>query len=405
MPTLTDSTIRTTKPDTKPFKLYDERGLFLLVTPTGGRLWRFKYKIAGREKLLALGQYPDVPLKLARDRRDAARRKLADNVDPSAERQEAKTAHTNNLAAVAVEWLEMQQKAMAPETVQRIRDRLDRWILPTLGSRPIAALKPADLLPLLRRIEAAGRHETAHRTRADVSRIMRHAVATGRAERDVTVDLRGALAPVKTAHFAALTDPGRVAELLRAIDGYRGQPVVEIALKLAPYLFVRPGELRGAEWTEFDLEANEWRIPATKTKMRRLHIVPIARQVRALLDDLAVHSGGGRYLFPTIRDTARHMSENTLNAALRRLGYGSGEMSSHGFRSVASTLLNEMGVSPELIEKQLAHADQNAVRDAYNRAERLTERRAMMQRWADHLDVLRLGKKEQNVVAIRAKRT
>lgn len=220
---------------------------------------------------------------------------------------------------------------------------------------------------------------------------MRYAVAHGLAERDITVDLRGALTPVKAKHFAALTAPAEVGELMRAIAGYSGQPVTEIALKVAPYVFVRPGELRSAEWSEIDLKHREWRIPAAKTKMNRLHIVPLAKQVVALLTDLMAHTGDGRLLFPTLRDPERPMSENTLNACLRRMGYSTEQMTSHGFRTVASTLLNELGVAPDIIEKQLAHQDQNAVRDAYNRAERLTERRALMQQWADHLDGLRDG--------------
>jgi len=388
---LTDSAIRSAKPAEKAYKLFDGRGLFLLVTPSGSRLWRFKYTYEGREKLIGLGTYPDVSLKLARSSRDKARQCIAEGIDPSAARQAKKAARRNDFATVADEWLS-QQKTLEPATVKRIRDRLNKWIVPTLGAWPISTMRPADLLPLLRKAECADLRETAHRTRSDVSRIMRHAVATGHAERDITVDLRGALAPVKATHFAAITDPFRVGELLRAIDGYRGQPVIEHALRLAPLVFVRPGELRTAEWVEIDLDAAEWRIPAAKTKMRRLHIVPLSKQAAAIIESLKVHTTGGRFLFPTMRDADRPMSENTLNACLRRMGYGQEEMTSHGFRTIASTLLNEMGIAPELIERQLAHAEQNATRDAYNRAERLTERRELMQRWADHLDKLRARK-------------
>lgn len=389
---LTDSTVKSAKPGEKPQKFFDERGLFLLVTPSGGRLWRFKYIFEGREKLIGMGQYPDVPLKLARERRDDARRKVASGIDPSAERQEKKTAQANDLRTIAEAWLDGQKK-LDPKTVKRIRDRLSKWIYPTLGGRPIASIRPADLLPALQKAVAAGRLETAHRTRSDVSRVLRHAIATGRAERDITVDIRGALAPVQVTHFAAITEPVRIGELMRAIDGYRGQPATEIALKLAPLLFVRPGELRTAEWSEFDLAAAEWRIPAPKTKMRRLHIVPLSKQALKLIESLKIHTAGGRFLFPTLRDPNRSMSENTLNACLRRLGYGQDEMTSHGFRTVASSTLNEMGIDPGLIELQLAHKDTNATRDAYNRSERLKDRRAMMQRWADHLDKLRSGKR------------
>ena len=385
---LTDSKVRAAKPAERPYKLFDGKGLYLLVAPTGGKLWRFKFKMHGREKLLALGQYPDVSLEKARKRRSDAREKVADGVDPAAQKRVAKAAAASTLAAVADEWLGL-QKTVEPATRQRIRDRLDRWILPTLGSRPIDQVAAADILPLLRRIETAGRHETAHRTRADLGRLMRHAVASGRAKMDVTADLKGALAPVKTKHFPAITNPARFGELLRAIDGYKGQPTVELALKLAPYVFVRPGELRAAEWTEFDSRRAEWRIPSHKTKMRREHVVPLARQVVALVDDLRAHSGSGRLLFPTLADPERPLSENTLNACLRRLGFGGDEMTAHGFRSSASSLLRELGFSSEVIEKQLAHEDSNATRAAYDRAERLDARRKLMQAWADYCDTLR----------------
>jgi integrase len=342
--------------------------------------------------LIGLGQFPDVSLADARDRRDQARKLVGRDVDPSAERRAIRAAQANTLSAVATECLS-KLGGLAPETLQRIRDRLDTWILPLLGRLPIAAIRPADLLPVLRRIEAAGRHETAHRARADVSRVFRYAIAAGLAERDITVDLRGALTPVKVAHFAAVTDPVKVGQLLRAIDGYRGQPITELALRIAPYVFVRPGELRHAEWSEIDLRERVWRIPAEKTKMRRIHVVPLAHQVVRLFRELETHTGDGRLVFPTLRDPDRPMSENTLNAALRRMGYARDEMTSHGFRTIASTLLNELGVAPDLIEKQLAHQDQNAVRDAYNRAERLAERTKLMQRWADHLDKLRKAKR------------
>jgi integrase len=388
---LTDSTLRSAKPREKQYKLYDEDGLYVLITPTGGRLWRFKYIFDGVEKGISLGKYPDVPLKLARDRRDDARRQVAAETDPSTARKAKRAERANDLRTIADEWLG-KQKSFEPKTVARIRDRLAKWILPTLGGRPINQIQPVDLLPLLQRAEAAGLHETAHRTRADISRVFRYAVATGRADRDITVDLRGALTPVRATNFAAITEPSRVGALLRSIDGYRGQPVTVIALKLAPLVFVRPGELRAAEWSEFDFDAAEWRIPGPKTKMRRPHVVPLSKQALALIEDLKAHTGDGKYLFPALRDPNRPMSENTLNACLRSLGYRKDEMTSHGFRSIASTLLREMGIGSDLIEKQLAHQDQNAVRNAYDRSERMTERRAMMQKWANHLDKLRASK-------------
>lgn len=390
---LTDSAVKAAKPAEKARKLFDERGLYLLVTPTGGKLWRFKYRFESREKLIGLGAYPDVSLKDARERRDAARAKVANGVDPSAERQAARLAIANTLRAVAEDWIG-KQAVMGEETRERIRDRLERWVFPKIGSRPIASLEPADLLPVLRAIEAKGRLETAHRARSDVSRVMRYAVAHGLASRDITQDLRGALPPAKVESFAAITDPVKVGELLRAIDAYDGQPATEIALKLAPLVFVRPGELRTAEWRELDLEGAVWRIPAEKTKLRRLHLVPLSRQALALFEELQTHTGEGRLCFPTLRDPERPLSENTINAALRRMGYASDEMTAHGFRSLASTLLNEMGVAPDLIELQLAHQD-SSVRAIYNRSTRLPERVKMMQKWADYLDRLRANGKKK----------
>lgn len=399
---LTDTAVKATKPREKAYKLFDERGLYLLVTPAGARLWRFKYRLAGREKLLALGAYPDVSLRQARDRREDARRLVADGIDPSARRQAEKAAGADTFEAIAREWLALLAAKLEPATIKRTRERLETWIFTGIGRTPIRDIKAADVLLLLRRIEARGRHDTAHRARADCARIFRHAVATGRAERDPTSDLKGALAPVKTRHFAAITEPGQVGELLRALDGYRGQPSTEIALKLAPLLFVRPGELRAAEWAEFSLEGAhpEWRIPAARMKMREAHVVPLSRQALALLRELEPLTGGGRLLFPTIQDPARPMSNNTMNVALRRLGYTREQMTSHGFRSLASTLLNEQGWHPDLIELQLAHKERNETRSAYNRATRLTERRKMMQAWSDYLDGLRAGGK---IVALHRK--
>lgn len=392
---LTDAAVKAARPKEKPYKLFDERGLYLLVSPAGGRWWRFRYQFQGREKLISLGVYPDVPLRAARFKREEARRAVADKVDPSAARRAKKVSRDLSFRSVADQWLELQAKKLAPESLGRITDRLTVWIYPGIGSRPIASIEASDILGCLRRIEARGRHETAHRARADASRVFRFAVASGLAKRDPTADLRGALAPVKTQNFAAITKPTEVGGLLRAIDSYRGQPSVEIALKLAPLIFLRPGELRHAEWGDVDLKAAELRIPAERTKMKRPHVVPLSTQAAALLRDLDAHTGGGRLLFPTLRDPSRSMSENTLNAALRRLGFTVQQMTSHGFRSMASTLLNELGVNSDLIELQLAHRERNQSRSAYNRAERLKERRQMMQTWADYLDVLRDGKSEK----------
>jgi integrase len=386
---LNDTTVRAAKAKDKPYKLFDERGLFLLVAPSGGRLWRLKYRMYGREKLISLGAYPDVALKRAREKRDEARRLIADGIDPSAERRASRAAQLETFEGVAREWLILQSKSLSPETISILGARLHSALYPYLGSRPIGSITAQELLGALRRIEARGRHETAHRVRALAGRVLRYAVATGRAQHDVAADLKDALAPVKSKNFASVTDPLKVGELMRAIYGYAGHPVTALALKLAPLVFVRPGELRAAEWTEFDLASAEWRIPGERMKMGELHIVPLARQAGAILRELQPFARGGHYLFPSLRSRDRPMSDNTINAALRRLGYSSEEQTGHGFRTMASTLLNEQGFPPDVIELQLAHAERNKVRAAYNKAQRLPERRKMMQAWADYLDGLR----------------
>src|SRR3984885_2117985 len=397
MATLSDTRVRTAKARERPYKLFDERGLFLLVTPAGGRLWRLRYRMAGVEKLLTLGVYPDVPLKRAREKRDEACRVVADGIDPNAKRKAERSAQAQTFEAVAAEWLELQKKSLAPETLSILGARLHSALYPYLCTRPVAAITAQELLAVLRRIEARGRHETAHRVRALAGRVLRYAVATGRAQYDVAADLRDALAPVKSHNFASVTEPVRVGELMRVIHRYSGYPVTALALKLAPLVFVRPGELRASEWSGFDLPNAEWRIPAARMKMREQHFVPLARQAIAILRELEPLARGGRYLFPSLRTRDRPMSENTINAALRRLGYSSEEQTGHGFRSMASTLLNEQGFPPDVIELQLAHAERNKVRAAYNKAQRLPERRKMMQAWADYLDGLRAG---ANVIPI-----
>jgi integrase len=332
-----------------------------------------------------------VPLKRAREKRDEARRLIADEIDPSAERKARRAAMLVTFQGVAQEWLDLQSKSLAPETISILGARLNSGLHPYLGTRPMTSITAQELLSALRRIEARGRHETAHRVRALAGRVFRYAVATGRAQHDVAADLKDALAPVKSKNFASVTDPIRVGELMRAIEGYSGHPVTALALKLAPLVFVRPGELRQAEWSEFDLESAEWRIPAARMKMRELHIVPLADQSITLLQELQPFARGGRYVFPSLRSRDRPMSNNTINGALRRLGYSTEEQTGHGFRTMASTLLNEQGFPPDVIELQLAHAERNKVRAAYNKAQRLPERRKMMQAWADYLDGLRAG--------------
>lgn len=361
----------------------------MLVTPPGGRLWRFRYRMYGREKLISLGAYPDVTLKRAREKRDEARKLVADGIDPSVRRKSERGARAETFEAVAKEWLELQSKALSVETISILGTRLKSFLYPYIGNRPVVAITAQELLGALRRIEARGRHETAHRVRALAGRVLRYAVATDRAPHDVAADLRDALAPVKSRNFASLTDPARVGELLLAIDSYDGQPVTAMALRLAPLVFVRPGELRAAEWSEFDLANTEWRIPANRMKMGEQHIVPLARQAVAIPRELAPLARRGRYVFPSLLTRDRPMSNNTINTALRRLGYAGNEQTGHGFRSMASTLLNEQGFSPDVIELQLAHSERNKVRAAYNKAQRLPERRKMMQAWADYLDALR----------------
>jgi len=316
---------------------------------------------------------------------------VAAGVDPSRERQEARQAaeQARTFGEVAEEWLERQRGVLAPVTFEKAQWMLQKLVGPWLGQRPVAEIEPPELLAVLRRIESRGKHETAHRTKQRCGQVFRYAIATGRAHRDPSSDLRGALTPVKASHRAAVTQPEQVRGLLAAMDAFDGTFVVRCALQLAPLVFVRPGELRMAEWSESDLAAAEWRIPAARMKMREAHVVPLSRQALAILQELKPLTGDGRYMFPSIRTTTRPMSDGTINAALRRLGYDSDQHVGHGFRAMASTLLNEMGWPPDVIERQLAHAPRNKGRAAYNRAQHLAERRKMMQAWADYLDGLR----------------
>ena len=395
---LSQKHIDNARPADKPFNLADGGGLVLQVQPSGGLWWRLRYRFAGKQMMLSLGTYPDTSLKMAREKRDDARRLLAAEppIDPSmarkAERQAATSPET--LKAIATEFLEMQTAGAAATTLRR----LELHVFPYLGKRPIARITAAELLAVLRRVEHKGAHDTAHRIRSACSRIWRYAVGSGRAEQDIAAALAGQLAPVNAKNFATITEPRRIGELLRAIDGYSGLHSVCAALKLAPLVFVRPGELRAATWDEFDLEEAEWRIPAHRTKLRVEHVVPLADQAVAILDDLFPLTGSeSGYVFPSVRSRSTCMSDNSLNAALRRMGYSKEQMTAHGFRSMASTRLNELGFPPDVIEKQLAHAERNKVRAAYNHASYLLQRREMMQFWADYLDSLKKG---VDVVAI-----
>jgi len=406
---LTDTALRGLKTVSKPTKLFDARGLFLLVTPEsprnpkGARLWRLKYYFAGKEKSLSLGSYPEVSLKLARELRDKARALLALGVDPSIQRKadslSQREAASNSFEVIAREWLLRQQSKLDEVTLKKATALLEKWAFPWMGNRPIKEITPRELLEsVLRRVEATGKIETVHRLKQRCGQIFRYAIATGRAERDPTPDLRGALATAKTRSHAAIVEPAKIGQLLRAIEGFDGQFVTRCALKLTPLLFVRPGELRRAEWNEIDLDTAMWSIPAKRMKMDAPHLVPLSRQAAEIFRELQPYTGKGQYVFPGARSWQRPMSENTVNAALRRLGYDGSEMVAHGFRSMASTLLNEQGWAPDVIERQLAHAERNEVRRAYNRAKYLPERVKMMQAWADYLDALRAG---AQVVPIR----
>ena len=393
---LTEIKVRTAKPMDKPYKLTDERGMHLLVNPSGSKLWRLKYRVLGKEKLLALGGYPDTSLAEARAKRDAARKQLANDVDPMEHKRALKSstleAAANSFEVIAREWLAKNKAKWVESHLERITRRFEQDVFPWLGARPVDAITAPELLSVLRRLEARGVIETAHRTHQNCSQVFRYAIATGRAVRDVASDLRGALETAAAKHHASVTEPKAVGELLRAIDGYSGAFVTKCALRLAPLVFLRPGELRHLEWAEIDLDANELRIDASKMKMRALHIVPLSTQAVAIFTEMKPFARA-QYVFPSVRTNDRPMSENTVNAALRRLGYENDEMTGHGFRSMASTLLNEHGWNRDAIERQLAHAERDNVRAAYNYAEFLPERRKMMQWWADHLECLAKGGK------------
>ena len=391
---LTDTAIRNLQPKEKPFKVFDERGLFIIVMPTGGKWWRLKYRFNGKDKQLSLGVYPDVSLKTARKRRDEARERVAEDIDPSAHRKAQKSVRAdraaNSFEIVAREWFEKYSPSWAANHGPRIIRRLERDIFPYMGARPIAEIKAQDLLAVIRRIESRGVLETAHRALATCGQIFRYAVATGRAERDPSPDLRGALTPVKGEHFAAVTDPKKVGELLRALDAYEGSLVVQCALRLAPLVFVRPGELRAAQWADIDLDAAEWRYTVSKTETE--HIVPLAKQAVVILQEIRGLTGDGQYVFPSGRSRKRPMSDNAILAAMRRMGISKEEMSGHGFRAMARTIMDEvLGIRTDLIEHQLAHAVRDPNGRAYNRTAHLPERRKMMQQWADYLDKLRSG--------------
>lgn len=395
---LTDTACKNAKPkdNGSQAKYADEKGMYLLVNKTD-KYWRLDYRFNGARKTLALGVYPEISLKQSRDRRDEARRLLAEGIDPGLHRKLQKAVKAiqaeNSFEAVAREWFAKYKPAWVDSHADKIIRRLERDIFPWLGKRPIAEIEAPELLAVLRRIEHRGAIETAHRAMQNCGQVFRYAVATGRAKRNSAADLVGALSPVIKSSFATITEPEKIAQLLRAMDGYQGSFITQCALKLAPLVFVRPGELRKAEWSEIDFEAEQWVIPAERMKMREKHIVPLSRQALAILKELEALTGSGQYIFPGARTNGRPMSENTVNAALRRLGYTKDDMTGHGFRHMASTLLNEQGWNRDAIERQMAHGERNSIRATYNYAEYLPERARMMQSWSDYLDGLKAGAK------------
>ncbi|WP_370306560.1 tyrosine-type recombinase/integrase [Sphingobium abikonense] len=390
------TTVTSARPREREYKLTDGAGLYLLVKPNGRKLWRLNYAYLGKQRTLSFGAWPDVGLADARERRDEARKLIAAGLDPSHEAKLAEAramlSEENSFKLVAEEWVAKQEReGMSEVTLSKIR-----WLLakayPRIGSRPVAKITPQEALAVLRSIEATGRYESARRMRSVLGRVFRYAIATTRAEMDPSRDLRGALTVPKAKHLAAITTPKGAGELMRAIEGYTGHAITLFGLRLSAHLFVRPGELRQAEWSEFDFDRSVWNIPEQKMKMRRPHRVPLSTQVIALFEQLWELTGTGRYCFPSFRSPLRPMSENTVNAALRALGFSQEEMTAHGFRAMAATLLNETGkFNPDAIERQLAHMETNAIRRAYTRGEYWDERVRMMQYWSDQLDEMRDG--------------
>lgn len=395
---LTAVAIKSAKGRDKPYKLTDGDGLYLAVMPNGSRYWRMNYRFLGKQKTLSFGVWPDTGLADARAQRDAARKLLARGEDPGEQikldRIAATVAAANSFQAIAEEWLaKAEREDRSAVTMKKLR-WLTTFLNGSIGKRPIASISAQELLVVLRKMESKGRYETAKRLRSTCSQIFRYAIATARADRDVAADLRGALVAPQPVHRPAITDPQGVGGLLRAIEAFEGHPNTKVALRLLPHVFVRPGELRHAEWADFDLEKAIWLIPPNKTKMRRPHAIPLSRQALEILASVEHDASYSPFLFPSLRSTDRPMSENTINAALRRMGFAQDEMTGHGFRATAATLLNEMGLwHPDAIERQLAHCDNNAVRRAYARGEYWDERVRMMQHWSDHLDFLRDGAK------------
>jgi integrase len=393
---LTANAVKHAKPRSKPYKLSDRDWLYLLVTPTGIRSWRMNYRFGGQQRTFSFGRWPEILLGEAREKLLDARRSLAKGLDPLEQAKLEKIAKSiaasNSFQAVAEEWLEkIEKEGLAAITLKKAR-----WLLeqayPALGKRPISEITAHELLLVLKKVEGTKRYDTANRIRSTCSQVFRYAIATARANRDICADLRGALVTPRTNHRAAITTPTEASGLLRAIEDYDGHHLTQSALRLLPHLFVRPGELRWAEWSEFDFDKRVWTIPDHKMKMRRPHAVPLSRQALSIIEEIEHDASYSDFLFPSLRSVERPMSDNTINAALRRLGFSKDQMTGHGFRAMAATLLNEMGTwNPDAIERQLAHADGNSIRRAYARGQYWDERVRMMQHWSDYLDQLREG--------------
>lgn len=397
---LTDTAIKKAKPGDKPIRMFDGGGLYLEVATSGGKLWRFKYRFEGKEKRQALGTYPDTSLAKAREKRDKARQLLADGIDPGEHKKVQKAAKValsaNSFEAIGREWFAKMKPEWADSHADKIMARLERDVFPWLGKRPIAELTAVEVLTTLKRISDRGAKDTAKRAQQDCGGVFRYAIQTGRASYNPIPDLRGALPAAIGGNFAAITDPVKVGELLRAIDGFNGTFIVKCALRLSPFLFVRPGELRQAKWADFDLDKAEWKFLVSKVKKTeepRIHLVPLASQAVVILRELHALTGDGEFVFPGARANGRAMSEAAVNAALRRMGYDTKtEITGHGFRAMARTILHEVhGIAPEVIEHQLAHKVPDALGTSYNRTKFLPARKAMMQQWADYLDKLKAG--------------
>lgn len=392
---LTDTAIRNAKPADKPVRLFDGGGLYLEIAPSGGKWWRLKYRFGGKEKRYSLGVYPEVSLAAARKKRDEAREKLAAGIDPGeakkAEKRASLLAAAHSFEVVARGWMDERKTSVEPAQHAKTLARMENDVFPWLGKRPIAEIDAPEILVVLKRVDGRGARFTAHRIRSEISRVFRYGIKEGHCKADPARDLVDAIPPAQTTHFASITEPEKVGEMLRAFDGFTGTFPVLCALKLAPMLFVRPGELRKAEWAQFDLDKGEWRYFVNKTKTD--HLVPLAAQAVTILRELHALTGEGVYVFPGARDRNRPMSEAAINAALRRLGYDTRtEITGHGFRAMARTILHEeLEEKPEVIEHQLAHTVPDSLGRAYNRTKFIKARRSMMQQWADYLDKLKAG--------------